>query len=96
MILSVSVFEQVKFVCDFVLQNQNGTEQLEPWLLKEMDSCISNIFVNEDQDTFIQLFNLIIYESVSGMTIHVHALVFFSDYIQLSSNSEFCIEDSAH
>nr|UZE37972.1 YTH domain containing 2 [Miichthys miiuy] len=44
--------------------NENGTEQLEPWLLKEMDSCISNIFLNEDQDAFIQLFNLILYESV--------------------------------
>ena len=47
----------------------NGTEQLEPWLLKEMDACISNIFLNEDQDTFIQLFNLILYENVNGMTI---------------------------
>ncbi|XP_044189523.1 3'-5' RNA helicase YTHDC2 isoform X1 [Thunnus albacares] len=45
--------------------NMNGTEQLEPWLLKEMDACISNIFLNEDQDTFIQLFNLILYENVN-------------------------------
>ncbi|XP_075935608.1 3'-5' RNA helicase YTHDC2 isoform X1 [Anarhichas minor] len=44
---------------------ENDTEQLEPWLLKEMDSCISNIFLNEDQDAFIQLFNLILYESVN-------------------------------
>ncbi|CAK6975730.1 '-5' RNA helicase YTHDC2 [Scomber scombrus] len=43
----------------------NGTDQLEPWLLKEMDACISNIFLNEDQDTFIQLFNLILYENVN-------------------------------
>ncbi|XP_044030649.1 3'-5' RNA helicase YTHDC2 isoform X2 [Siniperca chuatsi] len=45
--------------------NEDGTEQLEPWLRKEMDSCISNIFLNEDQDAFIQLFNLILYESVN-------------------------------
>ncbi|XP_074473095.1 3'-5' RNA helicase YTHDC2 isoform X3 [Sebastes fasciatus] len=44
---------------------ENDTEQLEPWLLKEMDSCISNIFLGEDQDAFIQLFNLILYESVN-------------------------------
>ncbi|KAM6901867.1 3'-5' RNA helicase YTHDC2 isoform 2-T2 [Lycodopsis pacificus] len=44
---------------------ENDTEQLEPWLLKEMDSCISNIFLNEDQDDFIQLFNLILHESVN-------------------------------
>uniref|UniRef100_A0A8C9ZMW2 RNA helicase n=1 Tax=Sander lucioperca TaxID=283035 RepID=A0A8C9ZMW2_SANLU len=38
---------------------------LEPWLQKEMDSCISNVFLNEDQDAFIQLFNLILYENVN-------------------------------
>uniref|UniRef100_A0AAQ5ZBL0 RNA helicase n=1 Tax=Amphiprion ocellaris TaxID=80972 RepID=A0AAQ5ZBL0_AMPOC len=41
------------------------SKPLEPWLLKEMDSCISSIFLNEDQDAFIQLFNLIINESVN-------------------------------
>ncbi|XP_051268215.1 3'-5' RNA helicase YTHDC2 isoform X4 [Dicentrarchus labrax] len=45
--------------------NENGTEELEPWLQKEMDACISNIFLSEDQDAFIQLFNLILYESVN-------------------------------
>ncbi|XP_047426501.1 3'-5' RNA helicase YTHDC2 isoform X2 [Mugil cephalus] len=44
---------------------ENGREQLEPWLIKEMDSCITNIFLNEDQDGFIQLFNLILNESVN-------------------------------
>ncbi|XP_059214340.1 3'-5' RNA helicase YTHDC2 isoform X2 [Centropristis striata] len=44
---------------------ENDREQLEPWLLKEMDSCISNIFLTEDQDAFIQLFNLILYENVN-------------------------------
>ncbi|XP_022600321.1 probable ATP-dependent RNA helicase YTHDC2 isoform X1 [Seriola dumerili] len=42
-----------------------GSEQLEPWLLKEMDSCISSVFLGEDQDAFIQLFNLILYEGVN-------------------------------
>ncbi|XP_026152929.1 3'-5' RNA helicase YTHDC2 isoform X2 [Mastacembelus armatus] len=50
--------------------NENGSEQLEPWLQKEMDSCISNIFLGEDQDAFIQLFNLILYESVSVDYMH--------------------------
>ncbi|XP_038589485.1 3'-5' RNA helicase YTHDC2 isoform X1 [Micropterus salmoides] len=45
--------------------NEDGTEQLEPWLVKEMDSCISNIFLYEDQDAFIQIFNLILYEGVN-------------------------------
>ncbi|XP_033952296.1 3'-5' RNA helicase YTHDC2 [Pseudochaenichthys georgianus] len=44
---------------------ENDTEQLVPWLQKEMDSCITNIFLNEDQDAFIQLFNLILHENVN-------------------------------
>ncbi|XP_070706567.1 3'-5' RNA helicase YTHDC2 isoform X2 [Pempheris klunzingeri] len=49
----------------FIKLSEDGTEQLEPWLLNEMDSCISNIFLSEDQDAFIQLFNLILYENVN-------------------------------
>uniref|UniRef100_A0AAX7VNT3 RNA helicase n=1 Tax=Astatotilapia calliptera TaxID=8154 RepID=A0AAX7VNT3_ASTCA len=45
-----------------LLQNEKDTEQMEPWLRREMDSCISSIFLNEDQDSFIQLFNLILSE----------------------------------
>lgn len=55
----------------FVSQTESDTEQLEPWLLREMDSCIYNVFLNEDQDTFIQLFNLILYENVNGTTLRV-------------------------
>ncbi|XP_068190442.1 3'-5' RNA helicase YTHDC2 isoform X2 [Antennarius striatus] len=40
------------------------SEQLAPWLVKEMDSCITKIFLDEDQDAFVQLFNLILYENV--------------------------------
>lgn len=49
-------------------QDETGPGQLEPWLVKEMDSCISSIFLNEDQDAFIQLINLILYENVNGRT----------------------------
>lgn len=52
-----------------LLQNEKDTEQMEPWLRREMDSCISSIFLNEDQDSFIQLFNLILSESVNGMNL---------------------------
>ncbi|XP_072310125.1 3'-5' RNA helicase YTHDC2 isoform X2 [Eucyclogobius newberryi] len=38
---------------------------LEPWLMNEMDMCISNIFLGEDQDAFTQIFNLILYENVN-------------------------------
>lgn len=63
----------------FVLQNRNGSEQLESWLLNEADACISSIFLNDDQDAFAQLFNLILYENVNGMmfkTALFHFLVF--------------------
>nr|XP_020456653.1 probable ATP-dependent RNA helicase YTHDC2 [Monopterus albus] len=45
--------------------NENDSDQLEPWLLKEMDSCMSNAFLSEDHDAFTQLFNLILYENVN-------------------------------
>lgn len=61
-------------------QPENNPEQLEPWLVREMDSCISNIFLNEDQDAFIQLFNLILYENMNGMTLAT-GLIVFSTFI---------------
>uniref|UniRef100_A0A3Q3AWS4 RNA helicase n=1 Tax=Kryptolebias marmoratus TaxID=37003 RepID=A0A3Q3AWS4_KRYMA len=40
------------------------SRNLDPWLVREMDSSISNIFLHEDQDAFGQLFNLLLNESV--------------------------------
>ncbi|XP_066567383.1 3'-5' RNA helicase YTHDC2 [Amia ocellicauda] len=45
--------------------SEKDVASLEPWLLKEMDACISNIFLNQDADEFVQLFNLILSENVS-------------------------------
>ncbi|MGH0189711.1 UNVERIFIED_CONTAM: hypothetical protein FKN15_037723 [Acipenser sinensis] len=45
--------------------SEKDLNSLEPWLLKEMDSCISDIFLNQDADAFIQLFHLILSENVS-------------------------------
>lgn len=77
--LSSNVCNQVKSVCGFKIffnfflsQNENDSGHIEPWLLKEMDTCISSIFLNEDQDAFVQLFNLILYESVNGTTIRAN------------------------
>ncbi|XP_044131856.1 3'-5' RNA helicase YTHDC2 [Bufo gargarizans] len=38
---------------------------LEPWLMKEMDSCLSDIWLHRDIDAFAQLFQLILTENVS-------------------------------
>lgn len=50
---------------NFSKSDESNTEQLEPWLMKEMDMCISNIFHGEDQDAFTQIFNLVCYENVN-------------------------------
>nr|XP_033784979.1 3'-5' RNA helicase YTHDC2 isoform X2 [Geotrypetes seraphini] len=38
---------------------------LEPWLVKEMDACLSDIWLQKDVDAFAQLFHLILTENVS-------------------------------
>ncbi|XP_025915664.1 3'-5' RNA helicase YTHDC2 isoform X4 [Apteryx rowi] len=38
---------------------------LEPWLVKEMDSCLSDIWLHKDVDAFAQVFHLILTENVS-------------------------------
>ncbi|XP_025752231.1 3'-5' RNA helicase YTHDC2 isoform X1 [Manacus vitellinus] len=38
---------------------------LEPWLIKEMDSCLSDIWLHKDIDSFAQVFHLILNENLS-------------------------------
>ncbi|KAM7024310.1 3'-5' RNA helicase YTHDC2-like [Acridotheres tristis] len=38
---------------------------LDPWIVKEMDSCLSDIWLYKDMDSFAQVFHLILTESVS-------------------------------
>uniref|UniRef100_A0A673L052 RNA helicase n=1 Tax=Sinocyclocheilus rhinocerous TaxID=307959 RepID=A0A673L052_9TELE len=49
----------------FSQMSEKDVATLEPWLLREMDACISNIFLNQDADAFVQLFNLILNENIS-------------------------------
>lgn len=49
----------------FSQMSEKDVSSLEPWLLREMDSCISSIFLNQDADAFTQLFNLILNENIS-------------------------------
>uniref|UniRef100_M3ZZJ7 RNA helicase n=1 Tax=Xiphophorus maculatus TaxID=8083 RepID=M3ZZJ7_XIPMA len=55
---------------DWLSVTFNRSKQLEPWLLREMDSCISSIFLHEDQKAFSQLFNLILHENVPVDVMH--------------------------
>ncbi|KAI1904626.1 hypothetical protein AGOR_G00007630 [Albula goreensis] len=45
--------------------NEKDMALLDPWLVKEMDACISDVFLSQDADAFVQLFNLIMSENVS-------------------------------
>ncbi|XP_058239188.1 3'-5' RNA helicase YTHDC2 [Hemibagrus wyckioides] len=49
----------------FSQMSEKDVTSLEPWLLREMDNCISSIFLQQDADAFVQLFNLIVNENVS-------------------------------
>ncbi|XP_017315800.1 3'-5' RNA helicase YTHDC2 isoform X2 [Ictalurus punctatus] len=49
----------------FSQMSEKDVTSLEPWLLKEMDACISSIFLQQDADAFVQLFNLIVNENIS-------------------------------
>ncbi|XP_010724184.1 3'-5' RNA helicase YTHDC2-like [Meleagris gallopavo] len=44
---------------------ERDTSCLEPWLIKEMDSCLSDIWLHKDVDSFAQLFHFILTENVS-------------------------------
>lgn len=50
----------------FFLQTEKDANCLEPWLIKEMDSCLSDIWLHKDIDSFAQVFHLILTENVSG------------------------------
>ncbi|KAJ8338689.1 hypothetical protein SKAU_G00354750 [Synaphobranchus kaupii] len=45
--------------------SEKDAASLDPWLLKEMDACISDVFLSQDAEAFVQLFNLILSENVS-------------------------------
>ncbi|XP_048449612.1 3'-5' RNA helicase YTHDC2-like [Rhincodon typus] len=45
--------------------NEKDFNSLEPWLIKEMDACLSDIWLHKDVDAFAQLFHLILSENVS-------------------------------
>ncbi|KAM3850277.1 3'-5' RNA helicase YTHDC2-like [Diretmus argenteus] len=51
-------------------QNENNGAYLDPGLLKEMDDCISRIFLDQDADGFAQLFNFIVNKNMSVDYMH--------------------------
>ncbi|XP_008936551.1 PREDICTED: probable ATP-dependent RNA helicase YTHDC2, partial [Merops nubicus] len=44
---------------------EKDANSLEPWIIKEMDSCLSDIWLRKDTDSFAQVFHLILTENVS-------------------------------
>lgn len=48
------------------MKTEKDVNCLEPWLIKEMDACLSDIWLHKDVDAFAQVFHLILTENVSG------------------------------
>ncbi|KAM9587117.1 3'-5' RNA helicase YTHDC2 isoform 7-T9 [Morphnus guianensis] len=48
-----------------IIVTEKDANCLEPWLIKEMDSCLSDIWLHKDIDAFAQVFHLILTENVS-------------------------------
>ncbi|KAF4803514.1 putative ATP-dependent RNA helicase YTHDC2 [Turdus rufiventris] len=44
---------------------EKDVNSLEPWIVKEMDSCLSDIWLHKDIDSFAHVFHLILTENVS-------------------------------
>ena len=42
-------------------------EELEPWVAKEMDEHLTEIWLTGNEDLFPQIFHLIVSENISGM-----------------------------
>ncbi|XP_039946668.1 3'-5' RNA helicase YTHDC2-like isoform X2 [Hirundo rustica] len=49
----------------FTQLTEKDVNCLEPWIVKEMDSCLSDIWLHKDIDSFAQVFHLILTENVS-------------------------------
>lgn len=45
----------ISLIQDVLFQNEKDVASLDPWLLRAMDACISDIFLNQDADAFIHL-----------------------------------------
>lgn len=66
--------------------SQNWSEQMEAWLQREMDSCMSRVFLHEEEEAFTELFNLILYESVNGTNTSLTCLQLTTLYSHQSLN----------
>ena len=60
------------YVC---VQLGQEKEELEPWLVKEMDQLVSDVWLTGSEDIFSQIFHLITSENISGQYSddHVHS-----------------------
>lgn len=64
--IKVNLERHLSFNTVFSLQTEKDANCLELWLIKEMDSCLSDIWLRKDIDAFAQVFHLILTENVSG------------------------------
>jgi hypothetical protein len=63
---AIYVFSQLS---SLGLSKEKEKDELEPWLIQEMDQCLSEIWLSGSEEKFPQVFYLIASENVSGMLI---------------------------
>ena len=49
------------------LQLGQEKEELEPWLIKEMNQLLTDVWLSGNEEIFDQIFHLIMSENVTGM-----------------------------
>lgn len=72
-------------------QTADEKEELEPWLVKEMDELLSEIWLTGNEDCFSQLIHLIKSENVSGLTGYDNMTPINIPYQSLIQKTFICI-----
>lgn len=56
-------------ICTLFTTKEEDKENLEPWLVKEMDQLLTDAWLSGSDDVFSQIFHLIMSEHISGQWI---------------------------
>lgn len=94
----LKIYYKIVTVCSLNLylyhvlwQTADEKEELEPWLVKEMDELLSEIWLTGNEDCFSQLIHLIKSENVSGLTGYDNKTSMNIPYQSLIQKTFICI-----
>ena len=85
--MALICFSKLVFFLQFLFQLGEEKDELEPWLIKEMDELLSQAWLTGNPDIFHQIVHLIITENVSG--IYSRIFVFLLSLLKWFSNHNF-------